>query len=368
MSLLHSDSLRRLSEMTKNVKQTSLIPKMSDLEGTDILAQSPDGKVIIRKEINGNEIQSLPSGIYGWADIDGIKLPYLLRGIESFVSVKLVERLFLSKYPNQYPDEIKRVGPLVSHYASTQQASLMNEIDQKYRGIFLKGEKFTTDELLVQLDQFSKFYNIVKSHFTKPDVAKLSKSSKMPLQTPIGLPQSSTQSPFSSSTQCEVGWVQLNNTVVPFVKRSDVQYLPISVVRNAAKLLYGIKLRGVRVTKQELESLNNSCRDAGLVFSFTMKCKLLQLKRIQDVEGLKLYCVKVLQQGNPFNTASFIPQLDATPSFDVPFTHSASSHNSPRSTTPMDTSPSIDSVNKEDTMAFVNAAVKAAKQRQVVSR
>ena len=360
LSGFQSEALKKLSEMTSSVTDnpmSSVLQKMTDnqnnnksfhsmmsneMQTDDVLAKSPDGKVTIRKEINGNDIQSLPSGLYGWTDIDGIKLPYVMRGVESFVSVRMVERLFLSRYPNQYPDEIKRVGPLVSHYASEQEASLMNEIGEHHLGVMLANEHFTTDELLVKLDQFSKFYTIVKSHFDKVPAAESTNAEQ-------------SSSPPISSTNKTIGWVQLNNTVIPYIKRDNAELLPISVVKHAANLLVTAKPRTMKISKSELEQLNKSCSEAGLQFTFTMKCKLVKLQRLRECESTNLYCVKVLPETeNPFESATYKECADPV--------LESSSDSGRQSTTPP-----ANERSSPKTMAIVNAAVEAAKSRHTVA-
>ena len=82
------------------------------------------------------------------------------------------------------------------------------------------------------------------------------------------------------------GWLQVNNTLVPYVKPvgTNLRMLPVSVLRNAANLDVQLGPDMVRKsTEEESGVLNQCCRRAGVSFTFVKRTKLVTLEALQAV-------------------------------------------------------------------------------------
>ncbi len=102
-----------------------------------------------------------------WTIIDekkfpNLSLPYILKknGIK-YLSVRIIERTILSKYENNYSDEVKEFGSLNSELCTHSDVVLLNEINDEHVNKDYGNEPFTFKDTLVQLDDFLKFYEIL---------------------------------------------------------------------------------------------------------------------------------------------------------------------------------------------------------------
>ncbi len=142
---------------------------------------------------------------------------------------------------------------------------LLNEINREHCADEYGSYQFTDKDLIVKLHDFEEFYGIVKKHF--PD--ELMKR------------------------RVDGGWVQVNNTVVPFVLRNQyMRYVPLSVIRYAAQLLKDVQIEGHVPTDAECKFFNEICASAGLKFTFGRTTKLVMLTTVQQVRCKKIDCFK----------------------------------------------------------------------------
>ncbi len=221
------------------------------------------------------------TGCFGWATIDGAKFPYLLREEKKFVAVRMVEMKLLSKYPSSYPDELKNRPPLMSHYVTEKEVKLLNRINSDYCEGEYGNYQFTGQDLIVKLQDFEEFYTIVKKHF------------------PDEVLQSLPQKPKVSG-----GWIQVNNTVVPFVMRGDCRFVPLPVIRYAAGLLTDIQVDGDPPSDEESKHFNDICKQAGLNFKFSKSTKLAMLNLVQSLSTTPV-TITELPEDDPFNHAEY---------------------------------------------------------------
>ena len=219
--------------------------------------------------------------VFGWTTIDGIRFPYLTREDKKFVAVRMVEMKLLSKYPSTYPDELKNRPPLMSHYITDKEIKLLNEINTEHCAREYGNYQFSSQDLIVKLEDFEEFYSIVKKHF--PDEI---------LKT---LPQ---------KNKSDGGWVQVNNTVVPFVFRNEERFVPLSVIRYAAQLLVDVRVEDHIPTDDECKYFNDICKSAGLNFKFGKSTKLIMLRRVQSVSTTPVVITE-LPKDDPFGAAEF---------------------------------------------------------------
>ena len=151
-----------------------------------------------------------------------------------------------------------------------------------------------------------------------------------------------------------IGWVQLNNTLLPFVKRDNIKLLPIAVLKNAMNLLSRVSVSGIKITTVELEDMNQACEEAGLTFRFTLNCRMMKLEELQELESSNLHTVKILpDDSNPFLAASYKESIAS----EEEHTSLINDQDPPKL-------PPVYGLPSPKTMALVNTAIKMAKIRQ----
>ena len=222
-----------------------------------------------------------PKAVFGWATIDGIRFPYLLREDKKFVAVRMVEMKLLSKYPSTYPDELKNRPPLMSHYITEREIKLLNEINSEHCAGEYGSYQFSAQDLIVKLQDFEEFYGIVKKHFPDEVLKNLPPKNRI-----------------------DGGWVQVNNTVVPFVFRNDLRFVPLSVIRYAAQLLVDVQVEGHVPNDDECKYFNDICKSAGLNFKFGKSTKLVMLNMVQSLSTTPVIITE-LPKDDPFGAAEF---------------------------------------------------------------
>ena len=249
-------------------------------------------KQIDRSSINGN---------FGWITLDHVNIPCLFRKEERYVAVRMVELKFLSKYPSNYPDELRNRSPLVSHFITSPEASLLNEINIEHCECEFGQQAFTQKDLMVAWTDFVQFYKIVKKYFPNENIAT----------------KQGTLQPFISTGS---GWVQINNTVVPCLKRlisnvkETIRLAPLQVIRYAAGLLVGVDVPNLEPSDNECQLLSEMCKKAGLEFTFSKSnTQLMLLSMIHVYSGTNV-TLKTLPDDDPFSGAEYCPDEEESTS------------------------------------------------------
>ena len=271
-------------------------------------------------------------GVFGWDTIGNIRIPYILRGEDHYLSVRMVENKLLSKYSKQYPEEISSRPPLASKFITTAEATLLNEINREHCQDGFGHHLFTTNDIVVKVQEFKDFFAIVQKHSDnipiqlKPGelVKKKPKKCEGVKQKPESVKQKPVtcervkQKPKRVKQKPEIservkqkprirwatgGWVQVNNTIIPFVhrERALIKYVPLSVVKYAAGLLTDTTVEGYTLSEEECMCLTNICREAGLTFHFKQPAKALPIDLVCKLS--KNVTVKELPEGDPFTHA-----------------------------------------------------------------
>ena len=263
-----------------NVDSISLQPGQGGNEESD------------KPKVSENQID-FPSfkGVFGWTVLDNVNVPYIFRKDRKFVSVRIVEQKLLSRYPNSYPDELGKHQPLTSYFITEHEANLLNEINQIHCGGEFGTKQFNCKDLIVLLEDFSDFYNLVKKTFPVPDSPKLPTS-----VSPTG----------EEYEGC--GWIQVNNTVTPYVWKNSDKFVPLSVMKYAANL--SISDKGVLPTAEECDLLNKACVGAGFQFTFSKTTRLVSLMLV-----VSKFPVRILDlpSTNPLESAEFLEDNQAPP-------------------------------------------------------
>ncbi|KAH3837006.1 uncharacterized protein LOC127877549 isoform X2 [Dreissena polymorpha] len=221
-------------------------------------------------------------GVFGWTTMDNVNIPHILRGDKKFVSVRIVEQKLLSRYPNSYPDDLGKHAPLTSFFITSNEAKLYNEINVQHCECEYGKKEFNTKELIVLLSDFVRFYELVKKTF--PDAAAAR---------------------AAQIARDSVGWLQIKNTVTPYVKRADGnKYVPLNVIQYAAGLLTNGKVKGSLPTEVECQMLNEACKVAGVEFVFSDATT--RLICVNDVAYNTSVDIIELPSNNPLKHATYM--------------------------------------------------------------
>ncbi|KAK3098761.1 hypothetical protein FSP39_022845 [Pinctada imbricata] len=270
-----------------------------------------------KPNVSENQIDfSSFKGIFGWTTIDGINVPYIFRKEKRFVSVRVVEQKLLSRYPNSYPDELGKHQPLTSYFITGHEAKLLNEINLVHCGGEFGQKQFNTKDLIVLLEDFEDFYNLVKKTFPLED--------KGVHRNPASLSTTVHLNNTEDDTGDPCGWIQVNNTVTPYVKRKEQgKFVPLSVMKYAAALV--IPEKGVLPTDEECDLLNKACKLAGFNFTFSKTTRIICLSDITkhcNVHLIELPMENPLQhaqyldlsseQSNPVKDPPMSPKISPT--------------------------------------------------------
>lgn len=234
-------------------------------------------------------------GVFGWATVDGINVPYIIRKYRKFVAVRIVEKKILSKYPNSFPDELGKKEPLISYFVTEAEANLLNEINTVHCSFEYGHQPFTTKDLIVDLVEFEEFYNLVKKTFPEDVLATMTGHSNL-----AGVDDKKVE----LSKVC--GWIQINNTVTPYIIRPAGKFVPLSVIVYAAGLLTKERVEGLSPTSEECGFLNATCQAAGFDFSFGKNTKLIHIAEV--VQRCKVRVFE-LPFDNPLQHAQYLDSL-----------------------------------------------------------
>lgn len=278
--------------------QTQYLPTNQSVQQTN--AQKSAGSQT--KNVEPNNVENQPDfqsikGVFGWTVIDRVNLPYILRGDKQFVSVRIVEMKLLSRYPNSYPDDLGKQAPLTSFFITSNEAKLLNEINSHHCAGEYGKKEFTTKDLIVLLSDFIKFYNLVKKTF--PDAVSAQKEAAE-----------------------AAGWLQIKNTVTPYIKRVDAKFVPLSVIQYAAGLLTNENVSGMPPTKKECDMLNEACKTAGVEFVFSDSTT--RLIDVRDILKISPVDIIELPPINPLKHATYM-ELPTTSARSADKTKSAAS-------------------------------------------
>lgn len=239
-------------------------------------------------------------GVFGWTTLDGVNVPYIIRKYRKFVAVRIVEKKMLSKYPNSFPDELGKKEPLVSYFVTEAEANLLNEINTVHCSFEYGHQPFTTKDLIVDLVEFEEFYKLVKKTFPEDVLASM---------TGDGEETGADEKKRHLSKLC--GWMQINNTVTPYINRAPGKYVPLSVIVYAAGLLRKDNVEGLLPSPEECSLLNATCQTAGFDFSFGKNTRLIHIAEVVQRCQVRIF---ELPFENPLQHAQYIDSLQQTDS------------------------------------------------------
>lgn len=146
-------------------------------------------------------------GAFGWTTIGSVHLPFIMRGEDRFIAVRMVECKIISSYADVLPWTVFTCTNIKSYYITENEAKLLNEINGFHCEFQFGYHSFTPKDVVVRLKDTIKFYEFLETCKGKLNI---------PGANPI------------FNDQC--GYFLINYAPVPFVKKGTNKYIPINMV------------------------------------------------------------------------------------------------------------------------------------------
>lgn len=232
----------------------------------------------------GNEENPPPmEGLFGWTLIDDTYIPYIFRADnKKYVCVRLLEYKVLKKYPNVFPEELAIREPLTSSFIKPTECKVFNQLVRMQYRNQSDIPVFNQEDVVVPLSEFMSFYSIVKKIF--PECTE-----HIPKVPKEAVPKNKS------------GWLQINNTIIPYICRSNVKLLPLAVLKHAASIV--ISSYGITPSEEECRELNNCCAKEGFKFTFKMSSRLVSLDNIKKTCDIQVF---ELPEKDPLQHAKYL--------------------------------------------------------------
>lgn len=273
-----------------------------------------------------------------WTEIQAVKVPYITRANNNhYISVRVAEIKLLSEFPNTYPEEIKKQPPLKSIPLTPSEVNIMDAFNRENNYAF--GIESFQNDLVVELNEFKLFYLNLQTCF-KEKTSKLCKSTISPTRqvstnnnfstikekptskkSPTGSVQVTPHNTRNNIMQVKGGWMQINNTVLPYiVKRNKERYVPLCIIKYAAGV--NVQESDFNTLPNEIECtyLNKICNSAGLHFSFERDTVIASISSIIKVSD-KMLILKDLPNENPFSFATYDPVFESNKPVDEQYSN-----------------------------------------------
>lgn len=146
-------------------------------------------------------------GAFGWTTIGSVHLPFIMRGEDRFIAVRMVECKIISSYADILPWTVFTCTNIKSYYITENEAKLLNEINGFHCEFQFGYQNFTPKDVVVRLKDTIKFYEFLETCKGKLNI---------PGANPI------------FNDQC--GYFIINYSPVPFVKKGNTKYIPLNMV------------------------------------------------------------------------------------------------------------------------------------------
>ncbi|XP_054706405.1 uncharacterized protein LOC129216232 [Uloborus diversus] len=197
-------------------------------------------------------------GAFGWTTIGSVHLPFIMRGEDRFVSVRMVECKIISNYADVLPWTVFTCTNIKSYYITENEAKLLNEINSFHCEFQFGYQNFTTKDVVVRLQDTVKFYEFLETCKAKLNVQ-------------------GSNAVFGD--QC--GYFLINYAPVPFIRRGLKKCVPLNMVYSEASSPI---TSTESVTEWELAYLKFLCWNANLgdkkLNSDTQLCSTEDLQNI----------------------------------------------------------------------------------------
>lgn len=258
-------------------------PKQSNnLSDSQETAKTSDSLGNRDPEIGNEENPPPMEGLFGWTLIDDTYIPYIFRADnKKYVCVRLLEYKVLKKYPNIFPEELAIREPLTSSFIKPTEYKVFNQLVRMQYRNQSDIPVFNQEDVVVLLSEFISFYSIVKKIF--PECTE-----HIP-KVPEAVPKNKS------------GWLQINNTIIPYICRSNVKFLPLAVLKHAASIV--ISSYGIPPSEEECRDLNTCCAKEGFKFTFKVTSRLVSLDDIKKTCDIQVF---ELPEKDPLQHAKYL--------------------------------------------------------------
>ena len=107
-------------------------------------------------------------GKFGWCEVAGVTLPMIFRPqSECYVSVRMVERVLLSRFLQGLPTEVLTCPSMYSYRVTEVESRLLTEINTKHSDCQFGREIFNVKDLLIKKNDVVEFYKFLDLCFKK---------------------------------------------------------------------------------------------------------------------------------------------------------------------------------------------------------
>lgn len=148
-------------------------------------------------------------GAFGWTTINSVNLPFILRGEEKFLAVRMVESKIINRYADSLPWMVFTCTNIRSYYITENEAKLLNEINGHHCEFQFGYRSFTTRDVVVRLQDTCMFYEFLETCRNKL------------------FPSNNNQ---SHKDKC--GFVILNKSLIPYLRKGTKRYVPLISVQQ----------------------------------------------------------------------------------------------------------------------------------------
>lgn len=202
-------------------------------------------------------------GKFGWTKVNNIDIPFILRGKEHYVSVRMIEMKLLKAYFETLPMNLFTIARVNSEYVTANEAGLLNEINVKHCDCKFGKSVFSRYDLIVQEDAVKEMCGFLNNcHLMS--IAAMDK------------------------TRAKCGLVSLDGMVVPFVMSENSQWVPMALVPTSSWSSCAIQMT---VSKWQMGYLKFCCHLAKMDDSAINDTS--KIVRVQDITSANGTNVKI---------------------------------------------------------------------------
>lgn len=283
ISNIESNQMRDNSvSREKHYKDINTPKQSNNLSDSHETVKTSDSLGYRDPEIGNEENPPPMEGLFGWTLIDDTYIPYIFRADnKKYVCVRLLEYKVLKKYPNVFPEELAIREPLTSSFIKPTECKVFNQLVRMQYRNQSDIPVFNQEDVVVLLSEFMSFYSVVKKIF--PECTE-----HIP-KVPKAVPKNKS------------GWLQINNTIIPYICRSNVKLLPLAVLKHAASIV--ISSYGIPPSEEECRELNNCCAKEGFKFTFKVTSRLVSLDDIKKTSDIQVF---ELPEKDPLQHAKYL--------------------------------------------------------------
>lgn len=176
-------------------------------------------------------------GHFGWATFGKIHIPYILRQLEKYCAVRMVEAKLLNKYLSYLHADIYSCTCVRSYYITEAECRLLNEINHKHCDSQFGREMFTTKDLVVRLSDANKFYIFLDVCYRKLMMG-------------------------DSGPRDKCGFIRINKeSVVPYTVRDSQKFVPLFYFEGETE---NLKQKAEHLSGWDLSYLKFCCKVQGI--------------------------------------------------------------------------------------------------------